>query len=468
MATLASRSPARSSPGRASRRCVLGAAGTVVAACSAPGAGQQQPSGATTLAGEKNATLEAWCHSDARSAWQKKTLDDYNQDRGSNVQVTWTNLGSTTEVSGKLVVTTAAGSGFPDLADVEISQMGKLLKTSSPPLVAYNDFLKGKEGDLFKSSALDPWSLGGKYYGIGNELNVCLFAYRRDLLDRAGIKTPIATWDDALQAGKKIVSVAEDGLFWVYPDTTRIFHILAIQAGGGFLDKGAKLIINSPGSAKALQYLYDVVKNHAGSVIPSALPAGDPGATIEKDAENNGKIAAMPGPSWYFSGTMRTNAPDTGGNWMVQPLPQWSAGQKLSTSQGGTGMTVLKDGKYKDTGVDFVIYEHTNKTVLHDYELRQVWPTYRKAYDDPRLNEMVPWFNNQRLGALFSEAADTMLPFFQGVWWPEIDSGAGKHLKAAILGDEPIQQALEQAQQEAIAAIQNAGGTVDADGTVRS
>jgi len=436
------------------------------AACGAPAA-EQKPAAVANEA--KNATLEAWCHADTRSAWQMKTLPDYNQERGYNVNVNWTNLGSTTAVAEKLVVTTSAGSGFPDLADVEISQMGKLLKTPTPPLIAFNDYLKGKEADLFKSSALDPWSLNGKWYGIGNEMNVCLMAYRSDLFERAGIKTPIATWDDAVQAGKRIIPIAEDGLFWVYTDTTRIFHILAIQAGGGFIDSHNKLSINNPGNVKAAQYLYDFWnKQKAGSLIPTALPGGDPGSAIEKDAENNGKITAMPGPSWYFSGTMRTNAPDTNGKWMVQPLPQWTAGQKLSTSQGGTGMTVLKDGKFKDIGVDYVVYEHTNKTVLHDYELRQVWPTYKKAYDDPRLNEAIPWFNNQKIGSLLRDAAETMLPFFQGVWWPEVSSGAGKHIANAILGTEPPQQALDQGQQDAITAIQTAGGKVDADGTIRS
>jgi hypothetical protein len=157
------------------RRRLLGAAGLagLVGAACGPVGEQKPPAGRES---QKNAVMDAWVHADTRSAWQKLTLEDYNKEKGYNVTVNWTRLASTSEVADKVVVTTAAGSGFPDMVDVEISQMGKLLKTPTPPLVAFNDYLKGRENDFFKPSFVDPWSLNGKYYGLGNELNVCLMA----------------------------------------------------------------------------------------------------------------------------------------------------------------------------------------------------------------------------------------------------------------------------------------------------
>jgi hypothetical protein len=123
----------------------------------APAAAQPAPTTAVTAPSlPKGVSLEAWCHDDTRSAWQKKTIDDYNAAKGLDLKVNWTKVGTSAEVADKLVVTIASGSGFPDIADVEISQMGKLLKTATPPLVAYNDHLKGKEADLIKAATLDP------------------------------------------------------------------------------------------------------------------------------------------------------------------------------------------------------------------------------------------------------------------------------------------------------------------------
>ena len=431
--------------------------GVGLAACGGT-AGEAPPGGLT--AALKNAVMEAWCHADTRSAWQVETLKDYNKEKGTNLTVNWTRKASTGELADNLVVTTAAGSGFPDLADVEISQMGKLLKTPSPPLISYNEYLKGREADLYKPSALDPWSLNGKYFGLGNEMNAVLFAYRYDVFQQLGIKTPVATWDDFVEAGKRVLPVAPDGLIVVRTGTGTL-PIFAVTAGGGFLDKGSKLILNHPNNARALQYMTDLVQRHKVAII-------DPGNDPRRASLTGGKLVGELGPTWRISGGLRTDAPDTNGKWMVQMLPQWSAtGKKVTTTQGGTGMTVLKESKFKDAAIDFVLWEHLSKAVLRDYELRQVWPTYRKAYDDARLNEPIPWFNNQRVGPILKEAADVMEPFYQGVWWPEISTAAGKHYTGALRNEKPVRQALDEAQAEAKATIEAAGGKIDPDGTIR-
>jgi len=444
---------------RAFVSAAAGLAGSVgLAACGGPGA--DQPSGSGITAALKNAVMEAWCHADSRSAWQIETLKDYNKEKGTNLTINWTRKASTGELADNLVVATAAGSGFPDLADVEISQMGKLLKTPNPPLVSYNEHLKGKEVDLYKPSALDPWALNGKYYGLGNEMNAVLFTYRHDVFQQLGVRTPIATWDDLVEAGKRVLPIAPDGLFVIRTGlgTLTIFNI---TAGGGYLEKGSKLILNHANNAKALQYLVDLVHRHKVAIL-------DPGNDSRRASLTGGKLVGELGPTWRISGGMRTDAPDTSGKWMVQALPQWSAtGKKVTTTQGGTGMTVLKESKLKDAALDFVIWEHLTKAVLRDFDLRQVWPTYRKAYDDARLNEPVPWFNNQRVGPILKEAADVMEPFHQGVWWPEISTAAGKHITAALRNEKPVRQALDEAQAEARSTIEAAGGRIDADGTIK-
>src|ERR687885_952775 len=122
----------------------LAALATVgAAACGAPG-GEAKPAAGGLASSQKNATLDAWFHSDNRYPWQQKALEDYNKEKGTELKVNWSKIGSSSEVADKLVVTLAAGSGFPDLCDIEISQMGKLLKTT-PPFVPFNDALRGKQ-----------------------------------------------------------------------------------------------------------------------------------------------------------------------------------------------------------------------------------------------------------------------------------------------------------------------------------
>lgn len=102
-----------------------------------------------------------------------------------------------------------------------------------------------------------------------------------------------------------------------------------------------------------------------------------------------------------------------------------------------------------------------NPTVMNDFDLRQVWPTYKKVLDDPRLNAEVPWFNNQKVGQYIREGADAMLPFYQGVWWPEVNAALNPKLKEVYQGKLSPKQALDSAQEEAKAAITQKGGKVD-------
>ena len=432
----------------------------------APAGAQPAPTTAVTAPSlPKGVSLEAWCHDDTRSAWQKKTIDDYNAAKGLDLKVNWTKVGTSAEVADKLVVTIASGSGFPDIADVEISQMGKLLKTATPPLVAYNDYLKGKEADLIKAATLDPWSLNGKWYGMGNELNVVLYAYRSDIFEKVGVTAPIKTWDDFIEAGKKVKAVASEGIYEVRAGPAGSTHMLAVQAGGGMFTADGKLQITHPANLKAVEYLADLINKHkVANLIFADRPEGDTGSVLFREAVSSGKVASEIGPTWRISGGLRVDAPDSGGKWMIQHMPQWpgaTGNGRTTTSWGGTGMTTLAAGKNRELGVDFIVWEHTNPTILNDFKLRQTWPTYKKVLDDPILNAEVPWFNNQKVGQFIREGADAMVPFYQGVWWPEVNSALNPKLKEVYLGKMTAKQALDSAQEEAKAAITKAGGKVD-------
>ena len=459
---------ARGSGSAVSRRRFVGGAAALAAAGTAGGAACGAPGGEANPAGTagtlpKNATLEAWFHSDNRYPWQQRALEDYNKAKGASLAVNWTKISSDTrEVANKLIVSLAAGSGAPDMCDIEISRMGMLIKTA-PPFAPFNDALRGKQGDFFLPSFVDPWSDQGAWYGLGNELNAVLLAYRTDLFERAGVRGPLKTWDDVVDAGKRLAGAGvTNGIFFVANGTTGATHVLSITAGGGYTDKSGKLTIPHEGNARAIQYLSDLVVKHKAAAF-------DPSTDDRMAAANAGLVGGDLGPSWRVASLdYKNKAADSKGKWAIQHLPQWAGTGKTTTTWGGTGMTVLKDSKNKEIAQDFLVWEHVTPTaILHDYDLRQVYPVNKKAFDDPRLNQPVEWFNNQKVGAVIKEAADAMLPFFQGKWWPEISDGAGKHVTAALRGEKPAKQALDEALTDAKAAIEAAGGRVEADGTIR-
>lgn len=446
------------------RRAMLAVGAAVVAPATVGCEGQGAARPRASL--EKSAVLEGWYFSDTRIQWQKRALEDFNKERGASVQLTWVNAGGTSQLVEKIVTTLAAGSGYPDVAEVEISQAGKLLRTSPPPLVALNEYLRGKENDFFRPSFVDPWSVDGKWYGLGDELNAVLWKYRWDILDRVGVKPPFRTWNEVIEAGKKVAQVCAEGFFYLGSGTTGDFHLLAVTNGGGYWDSkapGKKLAINSPQNVQALELMHAMVYRHGvATLAPGNRVGGDPGSTLYKDAYNTGKFGAQVGPTWRISGFVPRDAPDTEGKWMVQHLPAWSASTyPRTTTWGGTGVSVIAASKHKETAADFVVYEHSSKAILHHFDDQQIWPVYKKVMDDPRLNQPIARFNNQTMGKLLREAAEQMLPFHQGIYWPEISGAVGKHLTAVMRNEKPPKQALDEAQSEARAAIEAAGGKLE-------
>jgi ABC-type glycerol-3-phosphate transport system substrate-binding protein len=97
---------------------------------------------------------------------------------------------------------------------------------------------------------------------MGNELNVVLYAYRTDIFEKVGVTAPIKTWDDFIEAGKKVKAVASEGIYEVRADPAGSTHMLAVQAGGGMFTADGKLQITHPANLKAVEYLADLINKH--------------------------------------------------------------------------------------------------------------------------------------------------------------------------------------------------------------
>ena len=50
---------------------------------------------------------------------------------------------------------------------------------------------------------------------------------------------------------------------------------------------------------------------------------------------------------------------------------------------------------------------------------RQVWPTYRPAFEDPKLTEPLEFFDNQEVGSIIREVSPEINPAYNSPFWPE-------------------------------------------------
>jgi arabinosaccharide transport system substrate-binding protein len=391
-------------------------------------------------------TLSFWAFSDTRIAWQKKAWAMYQQEKKPDFDITWT-IFPYQQMHDQVLITSQAGSGGPDIADIEISQFARFIKGDivfedlTPKLQAM-----GVLNDFYHPSATDPWSWNGKIYGIGNELNTVLMSVRWDIWQKAGVKFPIATWDEFAEEAKRYAHDHPQSYLIDFPfNDWASWWIMSLQQNGGFFNSRGLPALNSPTSIKVLQYQKQAMQDRWATVRPlssayyAALAAGN--------------ITSLIGPSWDFSGFIQQNTTDTSGKWHLQPLPRWTADGSRSATQGGTGVTVLKTSSSAAEGIDFVLYEHTSiPALLQDFQIRQTWPTYKPALNNPMLSQPLAFFDHQRVGDLIKEVSPEVNKWYNSPYWPEVTSAFVNYGLTPIinLNGASAEQAANEAQNQSM------------------
>ena len=184
-------------------------------------------------------------------------------------------------------------------------------------------------------------NLNGGIYGVPWDSGPLAFIYRKDLLDKAGVKTPIVTWDDFAKAAVKYHQANPNSYLTNLPGG---------QTGqwlGLFWQNGARPFTTDPNNMKAdltspeikqvTEFWDKLYANGSISHDADFASAWYQGFTKGKYA---GWISAAWGPIFLQSYTKNSK-----GDWRAQPLPVWNAGDKTSGNWGGSTLAVLNTSK---------------------------------------------------------------------------------------------------------------------------
>ncbi|HTI14936.1 MAG TPA: extracellular solute-binding protein [Dictyobacter sp.] len=396
-------------------------------------------------------TLNFWAFSDTRTAWQKKAFELYKKARNPDFEINWLIM-PYNQMHDQILITSQAGSGGPDIADIEISQFARFIKGDvifvdmAPKLQAMNLM-----DQFYRPSATDPWSWQGHVYGIGNELNTVLLSYQWDIWEKARVKTPINSWDDFAEEAKRFHSDTGKYLIDVPFDAWGDWWILALQQRSGFFNAQGQPVLNDPINVRTLAFQKQALKDGWATTRPPSQSQASYMAAL-----SSGNVTSLIGPSWQFSGFVQQNISQTKGQWHLQPLPAWTPGGSRTATQGGTGVSVMKTSSSAEEALDFVLYEHsTPEALLNDFTLRQTWPTFRPAFADARLSEPLAFFDNQRVGTLIQELSPEINQWYNSPYWPETTSACIAYGITPAIQNAAVsaQQALDNAQKQTMDTI---------------
>ncbi|WP_227394466.1 ABC transporter substrate-binding protein [Jeotgalibacillus aurantiacus] len=350
-------------------------------------------------------TLTAW-------AWNVNVgaLNDameMYQEENPNVEIQVEDLGRL-DVYDKLSTGLAAGGvGLPDIVLVEDDRIGGYATAFPEGFVNLSDMGFDDNADLFPSFKQELAQVDGSYYAMPFDAGPGGMFYRRGLFEQAGVNADeIETWDDFLEAGKKIKE--ETGAFAMPLDKFKddpTFRMMLNQLGTYYFDENGNIDLTSDEAVMAMEKLIEFEEAELIKEVDGWN--GVVSATVDNS------VAAIPFGAWYY-GTIIDQAADSSGDWGVFLLPAFEEGGNRASNLGGSSWMIPAGGENEEAAYEFLEYFSTTPEVqlvaMQDYGL---FPSLNSTYEEELFTSEDEFFGGQKIWELFAnQMADVETPYY--------------------------------------------------------
>lgn len=345
---------------------------------------------------EEGGELTVW-------TWEP-TLDQVAEDfeeEHTGVTVDVVNVGTGDEQYTALQNALQAGSGLPDVAQVEYFALGQF--TVADHLV---DLAPMGAGEHEGSYTTGPWESvageDGAVHALPMDSGPIALFYNQDLFDEHGVDVP-ATWDEYVEAARDLQEADPD--VYITADngeagatTTRIW-----QSGGRpYAVDGEEVAIDfsDEGTARYARTWQELVDEDL------LMPIGD--WTDEwYQALNEGQVATLVTGAW-MTANLESGVEDGAGSWRVAPPPAWEEGDDTSAENGGSSLAVPEGAENPGLGYAFLEYANAGDGVGTRIDQGAFPATVADLESDEFLESEFEYLGGQQANAVFADSADAV------------------------------------------------------------
>ena len=268
--------------------------------------------------------------------------------------------------------TDITGGANADLAIVGTRWLLDFVKDDvAEPLDGYMDAsFKGR----FIGPFLAPGEINGKVYGLPIAASARALYYNKDMLAKVGYPNGPKTWNDVIDASKKLKAqgIAGFGLQGKEIETDVYFYYALWSYGGDVVGKDGKAAFNSPAGVKAAT-MYK-------TMIDEGLT--EPGVTgySREDVQNlfkQGRVA-MDISAPFLAKQIAKEAPNL--KYGIAPIPM---GTKNATYAVTDSIVMFKNSKVKKSAWKFLDYLFTKEPRVKFTSTEGFLPTTKAEASDP-------------------------------------------------------------------------------------
>lgn len=389
-------------------RTIVAAAVTTVAVtaalagCSSGSSGSSTSGGgnaaAVTAALKKGGTLTYWSWTPSGAAQVAAFEKAYPK-----VKVKLVNAGTGNDEYTKLQNAIKAGSGAPDVAQIEYYAMPQFaLAGSLSDLSQYGfDSLKSK----YTSGTWGSVDLDGKLYGLPQDSGPMAMFYNKTVFDKYDLTVP-KTWDEYVADAKKLHAANPNEYLTSDTGDAGFTTSMIWQAGGKpFTTDGTKVTVNlqDSGTKKWADTWNTLVENK--------LLATTPGFTDDWYKQlANGEIATQITGAW-FPGVIESGAKGGSGDWRVAPIPTYDGQTAVTAENGGSAQAVLKQSKSQALAAGFVKWLNSSTGSVNTFLASGGFPSTTATLTSSSFLATKPdYFGQQDINTVLAGASDSVKP----------------------------------------------------------
>ncbi|MEV6443987.1 sugar ABC transporter substrate-binding protein [Amycolatopsis sp. NPDC051716] len=386
---------------RAKAAAVVALAAALAVGCSSGGT-SSAPAAATGTQDSVDAALKAggeitywsWTPSakDQVAAFQKEY---------PNVKVNYVNAGTNKEEYTKLQNAIKAGSGAPDVAQIEYYALPQFALTDS--LADLNQFGFGSFEKDYSASTWAQVKNGNGIYGLPQDSGPMALFYNKEVFDKNGITVP-KTWAEYLEAAKKLHTA--DPTKYMTSDTGDPGAVLSMiwQAGGRpFAVDGKNVKVNfGDAGTKKWTAMWDQMIQ--GKLLAPVKEWSDDWFR----ALGDGTISSLVTGAW-MPGNFISSVPGAAGKWAVAPMPTYD-GKPVTSENGGSAQSVVKQSKNPALAAGFVRWLNHAGGVAPFIKSGGFPSTTADLTSPAFVDEAVPYFGGQKINQVLTQASKDVAP----------------------------------------------------------
>lgn len=377
---------------------VISALSLTATACGTPGGdadgGGPKDVGAALAKGGK---ITVW-------AWEptlKKVAEDFGK-KYPKVEIKLVNAGTGDKQYTALQNAISAGSGAPDVAQIEYYALGQFSIAQS-----VEDLAPYSKTPLDRTFTPGPWSAVTEdkaIHALPMDSGPMALFYNKKVFDKHGIEVP-TTWDAYVEAARTLHK--KDPKIFITNDTGDAGATTSLiwQAGGRpYQSAGTQVAVDfgDTGTKKYTETWQKLLDEKLVAPVSSWSNEWYQGLS-------DGSIATLAIGAW-MPANFASGVASASGDWRVAPLPQWAKGEEASAENGGSSLAVPEGSKNKELAYAFIEYATTGAGATSRVAQGAFPATQADLESKAFLEKPFPYFGGQQANTIFAESADSVGP----------------------------------------------------------